>query len=124
MTTPPSSSPKTERRRSPRIEILGRVEGVVRPLDVSITVLNVSLGGFMMQTSHQYGVGETHEFQLKMRGKSPFVVRARIAHALRVTVEHRAMHLYGLEFVDEAAGPSQQTIQSWIAALESSDSRR
>jgi len=96
---------------------------MIRPLQVSITLLNVSLGGFMMQTSHQYELGETHEFQLTMRGRSPFVVRARIAHAMRVTVEHRAMHLYGMEFVEDGTGPNEQTIQSLITALQATSSK-
>src|SRR6476619_7533363 len=53
-------NPNPERRRYPRIEILGRIKGVVRPLDVPITLLNLSLGGFLMQTPMEYRVGEIH----------------------------------------------------------------
>ena len=105
-----------ERRRYPRIEILGRVKGVVRPLDVQITLLNLSLGGFLMQTPNEYHDGETHEFQLTMAQTDPIVVRARIAHVMRVTVEHRPLFLCGLEFIDSSAAKAQ--IQSLVSALQ------
>ena len=95
-----SVSPKNERRRYPRIEILGRVQGVVRPLNDQISLLNLSVGGCLMQTSAEYSVGQTHEFQLTAPDFEPIVVRGRIAHVMRVTVEHRPMFLYGLEFAE------------------------
>jgi PilZ domain len=109
-------SPSTERRRYPRIEIMGRIQGAIRPLDVQITLLNLSLGGFLMQTSEPYQVGEIHEFQLTMTQKEPFIVRARIAHTIRVTIDHRPLYLFGLEFVD-AGAPSEQAIESFVSAL-------
>jgi hypothetical protein len=111
------ASPTTERRRYPRIEILGRVKGVVRPLDVSITLLNLSLGGFLMQTPIEYRVGEIHEFQFTMVEKEPLIVRARIAHAMRATVDHKPLYLFGLEFVDRATPTGDEPVQSLMSAL-------
>jgi PilZ domain len=118
MTFTVSSTP--ERRRYPRIEILGRVRGSIRPLDVPITLLNLSLGGFLMQTPMQYQIGETHEFQFTMAQKDPVVVRARIAHAMRVTVDHGPLFLFGLEFVDADVRQAQQAIESLVSALQDS----
>jgi Tfp pilus assembly protein PilZ len=109
-----------ERRRYPRIEILGRVHGSVRPLNVSITLLNLSLGGFLMQTPMQYHIGETHEFQFTMAEQNPVVVRARIAHAMRVTVQHDPLYLFGLEFVDADVRETQHAIESLVSALQDS----
>jgi Tfp pilus assembly protein PilZ len=116
-----SSTP--ERRRYPRIEILGRVRGAVRPLDVQITMLNLSLGGFLMQTPMQYQIGETHEFQLTMAQKDPIVVRARIAHAMPVTVEHGPLFLFGLEFVETGERASKLAIESLVSALQDPDAQ-
>jgi hypothetical protein len=96
---------------------MGRIQGVVRPLDVQITLLNLSLGGFLMQTPNDYQVGEIHEFQLTMTGKEPIIVRARIAHAMRVTVDHGPLFLFGLEFVDAGTGPNEQAIESLVSTL-------
>ena len=111
-----SSTP--ERRRYPRIEILGRVRGSVRPLDVPITLLNLSLGGFLMQTPMEYQIGETHEFQFTMGQKDPIVVRARIAHAMRVTVDHGPLFLFGLEFIDADLRGTGAAIESLVSALQ------
>jgi PilZ domain-containing protein len=109
--------PDTERRRFPRIEILGRIQGKIRPLDVPITLLNLSLGGFLMQTTTEYRVGEIHEFQLTMHRRDPIMLRARIAHAMRVTAEGGPLYLFGLEFVAGDARPSQHAIESLVSAL-------
>ena len=109
-----------ERRRYPRIEILGRIEGVVRPLDVPITLLNLSLGGFLMQTHVEYHVGQIHEFQFTMSKKNPIIVRARIAHAMRATVDHKPIFLFGLEFVDRDRPANDQAIGSLVSALTDS----
>ena len=106
-----------ERRRHPRIEILGRIKGAVRPLDVPITLLNLSLGGFLMQTPKEYHVGEIHEFQFTMGKKEPLVVRARIAHAMRATVDHKPVYLLGLEFVDRDTSAGDEPLQSLVSAL-------
>ena len=110
----------SERRRYPRVEILGRIKGVVRPLDVPITLLNLSLGGFLMQTPMEYRVGEIHEFQFTMGDKEPLIVRARIAHTMRATVDHEAVYLFGLEFVDRATGAADAPVQSLVSALTTS----
>lgn len=109
-----------ERRQYPRLEILGRIKGVVRPLDVSITLLNLSLGGFLMQTPMEYHVGEIHEFQFTMDDKEPLIVRARIAHAMRATVDHEPVYLFGLEFVDRDTRAAAEPVQSLVSALMAS----
>jgi len=96
---------------------MGRIKGFVRPLDVPITLLNLSLGGFLMQTPVEYHVGETHEFRFTMSDKDPITVRARIAHAMRVTVEHVPLFLFGLEFVNRDAHPNDEAIESLVSAL-------
>jgi len=94
------------------------VSGSIRPLDVPITLLNVSLGGFLMQTPKQYQIGETHEFQFTMSQQDPIVVRARIAHVMRVTVEHGPLFMFGLEFVDTDVRQSRAGIESLVSALQ------
>ena len=97
---------------------------MIRPLDVPITLLNLSLGGFLMQTPMEYHVGETHEFQFTMGKMDPIVVRARIAHAMRVTVDHQPVYLFGLEFIDRDTQTGDKPVQSLVTALmKSPDSR-
>lgn len=71
-----------------------------------------------MQTPMQYQIGETHEFQLTMEQRDPLVVRARIAHAMRVTVDHGPLYLFGLEFVDGDLRTNKPAIESLVSALQ------
>ena len=90
---------------------------MIRPLDVPITLLNLSLGGFLMQTLVEYHVGQIHEFQFTMSKKDPIVVRARIAHAMRATVDHKPVYLFGLEFVDRDTQTGDEPVQALVSAL-------
>lgn len=110
-------TPKNERRRYPRLAILGRIQGIVRPLDAPITLLNLSLGGFLMQTPSQFAVGEIHEFQFAVTKQDPIVLRARVAHAMRVTVDHVPLHAYGLEFLDRETDAVTDKIDLLISVL-------
>lgn len=94
---------------------------MIRPLEVPITLLNLSLGGFLMQTPMEYKVGEIHEFQFTMGKKEPLIVRARIAHAMRATVDHKPLYLFGLEFVDRDTRTGDEPVQSMMSALLTSD---
>src|SRR5262249_27247588 len=47
-----------ERRRAPRLQVLGRIQGELKPLDIPIRVLNISHGGFMVQAAVSFPVGE------------------------------------------------------------------
>ena len=84
---------------------------------MSITLLNLSLGGFLMQTPNQYEVGEIHEFQFTTNKKHPMVLRARIAHAMRVTVDHVPLYAFGLEFVDGDTQAGRDAIESLVSVL-------
>ena len=66
-----------------------------------------------MQTTHPYEIGDVHEFQFQMNDHAPLVVRARVAHAMRATVHHEALYLFGLEFLEADAG----AIEALIASL-------
>jgi PilZ domain len=116
--TPVIVNQKPERRRSPRLEILGRIQGIVRPLDVPIRLLNLGLGGFLMQTPNQFAIGEIHEFQFTVSKQDPIVLRARIAHAMRVTVDHVPLYAFGLEFVDGDTPAGRAAIESLVSVLE------
>jgi hypothetical protein len=93
------------------------MEGVIRPLEVPITLLNLSLGGFLMQTPMEYHVGEVHEFQFTMSKMDPIVVQARIAHAMRVTVDHKPVYLFGLEFIGRDMRTANEPVESLVSAL-------
>jgi hypothetical protein len=106
-----------ERRRSPRVEVLDRLQGHVRPLELPIALLNLSLEGFLMQASTDYPRGEIYEFRFSMADHDPIVLSARVVHTMRATAGPVASYLIGLEFVDRGVPVCDRLIESLAGRL-------
>jgi PilZ domain len=106
-----------KRRRSPRVEVFERLQGRIRPLDIPITLLNLSQDGFLMQAPMHYPTGGIHEFSFTMADHDPIVLSARVVHGMRATAGQVASHMIGLEFVDRGVPACEQGIASLVARL-------
>ena len=78
-----------ERRRSPRMEILGRVRGHSSPPGSPIYVREMSLGGMAVEAPFELTVGMVHLFRLRLGDgstvdRSHDSRRARCAAVVRV----------------------------------------
>jgi hypothetical protein len=93
-----------DRRRNPRIQILGRLHGRIVAMDVAVTATEISLGGMAIQTDIPFPVGAVHEFQLTLGDESAVVLKGRIAHCQRVGEGPGSGYLSGVEFIDEDDG--------------------
>jgi hypothetical protein len=91
-----------DRRRNPRVAILGKLHGRVVTLDVAVTVLEISLGGMGIQTTVPFPVGATHSFQLTLGDNSVVHLKGRIAHCQRLAGDEDR-YVSGVQFIDEAA---------------------
>ena len=96
-----------ERRRSPRIEMLGRVQGHSVSLDQPITVLEMSLGGMSIETGFPLEVGSLHAFRLTLGDGATIEVTARVRvsglvmHTRSTGDADRVAFVTGLQFVDD-----------------------
>jgi hypothetical protein len=90
------------RRRSPRIPVGGRLTCTVAPLHLSVTLLNISRGGFFMRAPIKCAVGDVQRFQFTVDGEreAMFVLRARVVHCAPLVANGRSEYLIGLEFAD------------------------
>jgi hypothetical protein len=70
-----------ERRRSPRIEILGQVHGEVVSLDLPILLREVSFGGFSAEAPIQFPEGVAHAFRFSPTGEEPIILTARVTYS-------------------------------------------
>ncbi len=101
-----------ERRRSPRIEIQGRLDTeVVR----SVTVREISLGGLSFSSEVPFPVGEVHKFRLTLGDGSEVVVRGRVLRSLEKIAEDGS-HFFvsGVQFLDEDAQEDPASIGGLI----------
>lgn len=108
-----------ERRRSPRVEVLGRIDGQGGPLNVPVTLLNISLSGFMMQAPVDYPLGHILEFRFTVAEGDPIVLRARVVHVMRATGDQATSYVSGLEFAERDTPDFEHTLQSLFSRLHS-----
>ena len=89
-----------DRRRSPRIELLGRLHGHVVSLDVPVIVREISLGGMAVETTFSFPVGVVHEFRLTLGDGAHVVLRGQARHSRQVSGRGETF-VTGFQFVDE-----------------------
>jgi hypothetical protein len=98
----------TERRHSPRLEILGRIHGHSVSLNAPVTVVEISLGGMAVETPFEFPVGVVNLFRLTLGDESTVDLEGRVLRCRSVAEPGEAARFRsGLQFVDdtEAAGP-------------------
>src|SRR5438128_144684 len=105
----------TERRRSVRVEVVGGIQGETQPDNLPVALLNVSDGGFLMRTPISYLVGDIHKFRFTT-DSDLIVLRARVAHVMRVTTNGTASYMIGAEFVDHQINACAEAIDRLVNA--------
>ena len=92
----------TERRKNPRVQILGKLHGHIVALDVPVTVSEISLGGMRIETDIAFPIGSMHAFQLTLGDGSVVRVTGRAVHCRRVAHDNADRYETGIQFADEA----------------------
>jgi hypothetical protein len=92
-----------ERRRTPRVEMLGLVHGEILRLATPVDVREVGLGGFSVRTAEPLELGAIHDFKLTVNAWSTVELRARVVHC-RPNPDTSSLRGFvsGLEFVGRA----------------------
>ena len=90
-----------DRRRSPRIELMGRLHGHSVSLDLPVRVLQMSLGGMAIETAVPFPVGAVHFFRLTLGDDSTTELAGRVMHS-RNTAPEGATPVFttGIQFVE------------------------
>jgi hypothetical protein len=113
-----TKSKNQERRRYPRIEMVGRVTGEVLPQSEPVIVLDMSMSGFAMQTRDMFPLGAVHEFRLELPDMSaPLTISAQIVYSVPSQRADGSVHyVSGLHFVNVDTVEAR-AFQAVIAAL-------
>ena len=91
-----------DRRRSARVEIVGRIHGHAVSLDVQVEVKEISLGGMALITPFPFPVGAHHEFLLTLGDGSTVYLRGNVVHCRNVAPPtDPETFVTGFRFVDE-----------------------
>ncbi len=91
-----------ERRRAPRVEVMGRIQGHVMSADAAIAVREISLGGLSFSSPAPFPVGSVHQFRLTLGDDSDVMMRGRIVRSeLRTGQDGFAVYITGVQFLDD-----------------------
>jgi len=91
----------TERRRSARIEILGRLHGHSVSLDVPVGIREMSLKGMAVETDLPLPEGAIHEFRLTLGDESTVELQGRVLRCRNVAeIDEAPRYVSGVEFID------------------------
>jgi PilZ domain-containing protein len=97
-----TSTQTAEHRRSPRIEILGHVQGRLEASGVSARVLDVNISGFGLLTSRPFTIGSTHRFRFTLPDGVTALLTATAVHCdRRPTRDGSDLYLAGFRFVEK-----------------------
>ena len=89
-----------DRRRNPRVSILGNLHGRAVTLDVTVTVTEISLGGMGIVTDIPFSVDAIHTFQLTLGDNSVVHLKGQVKHCQELAGEPERF-LSGIQFLDE-----------------------
>jgi hypothetical protein len=99
---------RSERRHSPRVEILGKLHGHTVAFEVPVLVREISLGGMAVETEIPLVDGSVHEFQLTLGDGSTVELVGRVMHTRLISEEGSPAYVSGIQFVDDQpAEPAQ-----------------
>lgn len=94
----------SERRRAPRIEVLGRLHGHVVSIDTPVTVREISLVGLSFSAPIQFPLGAEHEFRLTLGDGSVIELRGRVVRTQPLAgPDGRPSFVMGVQFLDDEA---------------------
>jgi hypothetical protein len=93
-----------ERRRAPRIEVLGRLHGHVVSLDTPVTVREISMVGLSFSAPIPFPIGAEHEFRLTLGDGSAVMLKGRVVRAQEAPGgEAHRIFVMGVQFLDSEA---------------------
>ncbi len=87
-----------ERRGSPRIEIVRHVAGRAVPVNGYVRVIEMSLGGMLIETDAELSPRGLHEFRLKLVDGKETLVRGQIVHGRFDTRYGGVKYTLGVQF--------------------------
>ena len=90
-----------ERRRAPRVDLVGQLRGELVSVDLPIVVREISLGGMSIETSEAFEVESRHSFVLTLGDGAGVFVLGRVAYSRRVDRPQGAIFITGIQFLDD-----------------------
>jgi len=103
-----SPASRADRRRAPRLDVLGQLHARALATPTPVAVRELSIGGFSIEATVPFSRGSVHQFHLSMEGGLAVDVLAVAVHCTQVNNAGRlSLHVSGFEFLQ----PDRMTTQ-------------
>lgn len=113
MTNPGSDG--SERRRSPRVPVGGRAHGHAVELAQDVIIHDISLGGFLIESSEAFPSNALHQFRIAAsNGAWTTMLTARSLHSRPKPGALSPSYLTGFEFVQPLGEDAQQCLHALV----------
>ena len=97
-----TSAATDDRRRAPRVQLLGRLHGHSVSLDLPVRVVEISLGGMAIETAVPFPIGAVHMFSLTLGDDSTVELTGRVMHCRNgAPAGESPLYTTGLQFIDD-----------------------
>lgn len=91
----------SERRRAPRVDLVGKLQGELVSMDRPIAVREISLGGMSIETAEAFDIDSRHSFVLTLGDGAGVFVVGRVAYCRLTEREGGAVFISGIQFLDD-----------------------
>jgi hypothetical protein len=115
-----SPRPFRSRRRFPRIEVMGLVEGRRVPLDVPLVIRDLSQGGFSAESAAPFVPGTHHQFRFTTAAGHEVALSATVIHCRLASAgpDGQITYITGFEFhSSETTDKSISTLMDTLASV-------
>src|SRR5688572_16663260 len=107
-----------ERRRSPRLQILGHLHGHAVSMNVDVKIREISLGGMAIETLFAFPIGAVHEFRLELADGSNTQLLGRVVHCWpELRAGAQTLFITGVAFIEES-DPVSPTVGDLIEKIK------
>jgi hypothetical protein len=113
-------SPASNRRRAPRVQLLGELHGRLVGLSLNLVVRDLSEGGFSIESPLQFPVGAKHLFNLAVGpdDSEPVVVEAEVRHSGPIAGVDAKVYVTGLAFTTPQPHATPDAIASVVSLAQ------
>jgi hypothetical protein len=118
-TKPRTSSPARVTRRQPRFAVGGRIRCEIQGPEITVPLLNVSRGGFLVRSPIKTRPGDvqSYRFLIETDHHYIFVLRAQVVHCSGSPSDGSTAYLTGLQFLDTSTPVCQRAIEHLMGVV-------
>jgi len=104
-----------ERRRAPRVDVTGRVDGQLDGDAQDVVVRDLSLGGFLIESPTAFSVDAVHHFRVALKdGAWATVLTAKSVHCREQAANGGKTYLTGFAFIEPKGQDGQRRLKELI----------